>query len=91
VIIVAEDDGVIIGTWAATDIVHLEGFWIHPDHRKKSRLPVRIVHTMVNTLRELGVTGTMANVRHGDTETASYVRRLGMVQLPVDTYNFKIE
>lgn len=34
-IVVVEDAGQIIGCWAAFRAVHVEGVWIHPDHRGK--------------------------------------------------------
>lgn len=89
-VILAEQDGEIVGSWCCVDIPHLEGFWIHPDHRKKSRLPVRIVHAMVDELKSHKLVEVLANVESRDAETAGYVQRLGMVQLPIDTYKFVV-
>jgi hypothetical protein len=37
---VVEDEGQIVGCWAVTRIVHVEGVWIDPQYRRRS---VRIV------------------------------------------------
>jgi hypothetical protein len=45
-VIVVEDGGAIIGTWAVLLVPHLEGVWIHPDYRKRPGVVRRLLqHT----------------------------------------------
>ena len=90
IVVVAEDEeeGGIIGTWCMVLMPHMEGFWIHPDHRKKSTLPVRLFRGMEQVLREnnLNVVLSWAD----DDKIGEYIERLGGSPLTVKTYLHRI-
>ncbi len=45
-IIVAEDEGDLIGCWGLITFAHVEGLWIAPSHRKRGRVLVRLWDAM---------------------------------------------
>lgn len=51
-IVVVEDEGQIVGCWAAYRAVHVEGVWIHPDHRR-SRVALRLWRGMRRVVAEM--------------------------------------
>ncbi len=90
IITVAEDStGQIIGLWLAMNVKHMEGFWIHPDHRKKSTLPVRLVNFMEGVLRKADIKGAVCWAE--DSQVEEYLVRLGMEKMDVRTYLYRID
>jgi GNAT superfamily N-acetyltransferase len=53
-VLVVESEGQIVGTWAFVQMLHLEGIWIHPDHRKKGCVGRALLRQMRQTGAELG-------------------------------------
>ena len=51
-ILVVEDDGQIVGAWAAMVQVHLEGVWVHPDHRGRGAVAAHLLREMGSAVRE---------------------------------------
>lgn len=49
-VLVIEDDGVIVGCWAALQIWHVEGLWIHPAHRMVGTVGRRLLIAMLRLL-----------------------------------------
>jgi hypothetical protein len=45
-IVVVEDDGVIVGCWAAFQVWHAEGVWIDPAYRGKGSVALRLWRRM---------------------------------------------
>jgi hypothetical protein len=48
-----EDGDSIVGCWAALNIVHVEGLWIHPDYRKRTAVQRRLWVGMKRLLSEV--------------------------------------
>lgn len=55
VIVVEDESGAIIGTWALMSFVHAEGFWIAPEHRGKSSVLRRLWAELVKTAKARGL------------------------------------
>lgn len=87
-ILIAEEAGEIVGSWAATRLWHLEGFWIAPSQRKRTFLPVRLMAAMRKFLDGFRVKGALCMV--SNPLIGDYCRRLGMTKLPVETYQFEV-
>ena len=45
-VLVVEEDGQIVGSWAAMRHVHLEGVWVHPDHRGRGAVAAHLLKAM---------------------------------------------
>lgn len=79
-IVVVEREGQIVGTWAATTFVHLEGIWIHPDFRGRVSVGRRLLSATFRAAKELGArfvfTGALTD------EVAEMIGRIGGDQLP---------
>lgn len=55
-IVVVEDDGQIIATWAVVRVVHVEGLWVRPEYRRRSLRMVRMLFQgMYDAARRFGV------------------------------------
>src|SRR5262245_30715389 len=55
-VLVAEDeDGEIVGIWAAMTVVMLDGLWIKPTHRRVTWLAMKLLRAMRTLLVGLGV------------------------------------
>lgn len=52
-VIVVENDGQIVGTWAVLRVVQLEGVWIHPDHRKRGRVAAKLLKKTFEVAQDL--------------------------------------
>lgn len=83
-VLVVEQGDQIVGCWAVIRYVHVEGLWIHPDHRRKSSVGARLWKAMKIRARELGATAVVTGAVSDD------VRRLlahaGGIQIPADTW-----
>ncbi len=55
-VLVVEQDGEVIGCWAAITILHAEGVWVHPDHQKKAGVARRLWVGMQRIAARAGVT-----------------------------------
>ena len=51
-VLVVEDGDRIVGTWAALRQVHLEGVWVHPDHRGRGAVATHLLRAMGNAVAE---------------------------------------
>jgi acetyltransferase (GNAT) family protein len=90
VIVVEESDGRVIGCWSVVRYVHVEGLWIHPDHRKRGRVLCKLLALMRIIARQFGADAVLTGA------TTDEVRRLvlgvaGAVQLPGDQFAFPVE
>lgn len=79
-ITVVEDDGKIVGCWAAVRYVHLEGIWVHPDYRKRGSVIRRLLVGGKSVVMALGarVFWTAAMT----PEVEDLATRIGGVPLP---------
>ena len=79
-ILVLEEDGAIVATWALITMVHAEGLWIAPSHRGHAGLVRRLLRAM----RELAAEWGCAAVQTGSVsdDVTSFILRLGGTMLP---------
>jgi GNAT superfamily N-acetyltransferase len=55
-IVVVEDEGEIVATWAVVRVVHVEGVWVKPEYRRRSlRLVRQLFQSMYEAARQFGV------------------------------------
>lgn len=59
VIVVEDDDGAIVGCWAAFPYVHVEGLWIAPSHRKGGSVARRLWQAMCGAAERWGCEAVM--------------------------------
>ncbi len=79
-VIVVEDEGEIVGTWALIPYYHVECFWISEKHRKLGGVAKGLFQFMFGLLRSMGVKSVWtASV---DEKVDKFIIRLGAVKLP---------
>lgn len=84
-IVVVERDGEIVGTWAVTRLVHVEGAWIAPPYRGKSRGIVRrLVHGMYASARRFGAPFVWTGAE--SEEVAALAVKMGGYRIPWESY-----
>lgn len=54
-VLVAEDEGDIVGVWSAGPIMMLEGLWVREDHRKTTKTLWKLLNGMVGRLKAFQV------------------------------------
>ena len=54
-VFVAEDRGMVVGTWSLIPIYHAEGIWVHPDYRRKFAVAKSLIRGMRMLANALGV------------------------------------
>ena len=79
-IVVAEDGGAIVGTWAVVPYLHLEGMWVDPRHRRAGGVLRRLMRGVRSVCRELGILRVLTC--SDDAQITKYLFRLGAEQLP---------
>lgn len=84
VIIVAEDGGRIVGTWALLQAFHVEGLWVDPGYRRTGVAARRLIAAMRQIVKSYGVemVFTMAQT----DEIRSAIDAFGGSQLNVTTH-----
>lgn len=84
-IIVIEDDETVVGCWAVVRYVHVEGIWIHPDHRRQGAVARRLLSMMGWVARQ--AFGAQVVITGADTDdVAGLITRLGGQRLPGTQY-----
>lgn len=84
-VLVVEEDGQIVGCWAAFLVAHVEGVWIAPEHRGRGGVARRLLVGMRRTLVEtFGATGALTGAMTDDVR--ALLARLGATKLPGDHY-----
>lgn len=79
-ILVVEDDGQIVATWALVTMMHAEGLWIAPSHRGRFGVVKRLLSGMRSLARSLGCASVQtASVSNDVTD---FIQRLGGSPLP---------
>jgi N-acetylglutamate synthase-like GNAT family acetyltransferase len=83
-VLVVEDSGAIVGTWALTRVVHAECLWIREDHRKRGGVGRRLLALMRSGARAMGAgpvwTGAMSD------EVRMLIEHFGGTRVPGDSY-----
>ncbi len=79
IILVAEVEGEIVGTWEAIAPVILEGFWVREDYRK-SLAAGKMFLTMKSTLQSMGIDRAYTLVQTADVK--SLAEHAGFEMIP---------
>jgi len=86
-VIAAVDGETVLGRTTLTNMVHLEGTWVHPEHRGGT-LGVRLIREAERQAREIGLTGLLAYTP--DTKIGEYMQRMGYERIPVEVWGKKV-
>lgn len=79
-VLVVEQGAVIVACWALIPTHHVEGLWVHPDHRGKARVAFRLLEAMRVLTRSLGIR-TVATASLS-AEVDRLLQHVGAVELP---------
>jgi hypothetical protein len=79
-ILVVEDDGRIVATWALITMMHAEGLWIAPAYRGRFGVVKRLLVGMRRLAQSLGCTSVQTGAITPDVE--DLIHRLGGQPLP---------
>jgi len=89
VIVVEDAEGQVVACWSAVNTVHVEGIWIHPDHRRRVAVGRALLTAMFEELRSLSVGEVITNA---DTpEVEAMLRTIGATPLPGSSWLLKVE
>lgn len=90
VVIVVEDaDGQIVGCWSILRVIHVEGMWIHPAHRRTGPVFRRLLNEMRRIVT--GFHGQHVAVSAALTpDVAKLLEAYGGVKLPGEHYAFPV-
>ena len=84
-LVVEDDDGRIVGCWGLMTVLHLEGLWIHPDHRNHGDVARRLLTKM------RGLTGHRGVVTNSmDAQVTEYLTRCGAVPIPGQAFFWRM-
>ena len=83
-ILVVEDEGEIIGTWALMNVLHAECLWIAPAHRGKSSVARRLWTALVKTAKERSAPTVATSALTDDVK--ALLAHVGAVKLDGDHY-----
>lgn len=83
IVIVARENGAIVGRMMLLSLVHLEGTWIDPTHRC-GRILVKMMKEMEKQAYEAGVRTMFAY--SGSADVSDYLGRLGYKQSPLTIF-----
>jgi hypothetical protein len=78
VLLVVEDAGAIVGTWAVMPYIHVHGLWIAPAYRGRST----VMRRLLQGLERLVGRGTPVLTSAEDPDIEAMVRNYGGRQLP---------
>ena len=82
-VVVAEDNGEIVGFWCAFNAVHLEPLWIDPDHRQKAAVGRGLWRELKMLLGDNRVRSAFAMVADADAGLVlPMAYRLGFERMP---------
>lgn len=90
VMVVENDRGEIVGCWSAFTIVHVEGVWIAPEHRKRGAVAARLLRLMKQITRAMGAKRVVTAAATEDVRNL-VLRHLRGEQLPGDHFVFPVE
>lgn len=88
-VIVVEEREELLGTWGLFPMVHLEGFWISPEHRGKAGVGRALIRKMTSTAQEMGARVVITGA--GDEDVEKLIRKVGGVELPVKMFAINVE
>jgi hypothetical protein len=80
VVAVEDEDGELVGCWAAIPVLHAEGVWIATNARRKGGVALRLLRGMREVLKDYGASTVVTGAQ--DATVAELIARLGGRQLP---------
>ena len=89
VIVVENEDGLIVGTWAILSIVHTEGLGVAPPYQHRGRVARLLLREGAKIMRRLGVTSFVTGAATG--EMADYLDRMGGIEIPARFFSVPLE
>jgi hypothetical protein len=87
-VVVVEDNGEIVGCWAVLRLVHVEGLWIAPSHRKRASVVRSLFVAMCDAVRRFNTTTVMTGVMTDDVRRL--LRHVNAQKVEVEQYVFNI-
>lgn len=88
-LVIVEDGGAIVGTWAFMPYIHAECVWTAEPYRRDGRVARRLLSEMRAAGRAFGVRAMLTAAL--TDEVRDYIVRLGGQLLPGDHYVFPVE
>jgi len=89
VIVVENEDGLIVGTWAILSIIHTEGLGVAPPYQHRGRVARLLLREGAKVMRRLGVTSFVTGAE--TCEMADYLDRMGGTEIPLRFFSVPIE
>ena len=83
-VVVVEDDGRIVASWAVLRVVHLEGLWIDPAYRGRVSVARRLYEATLSAARRWTSGWAMTGAATDDVR--ALLNTAGAQKLPMDTY-----
>lgn len=87
-VMVVEDDGAIVATWALLPCWHMEGLWVAPTHRGRPSVGRRLLAAMWTAARSVGTRTVWTSAVTEDV--AAMVRKLHGQRVPGDHFVISI-
>jgi hypothetical protein len=79
-IVVVEQDGAIVACWAAFNVLHVEGIWIAPAHRRSGSVARRLLRAMRQVVASFGCRSAMTAALTDEVD--GFITRLGGTRVP---------
>lgn len=84
IVVVENGSDEILGAWALIRYVHVEGVWVHPDHRKRGRVAAHLLAGMRDVAYAWGHSVVLTAALTDDVR--QLIAHLGGQPLPGDHY-----
>jgi len=84
VVLVAEVDGVIVGHAVVLPVLHVEGLWIDPAHRREGGVWWALLDQQTETVRRLGESSAVVSVESDAMKNLARV--MGAERIPGELY-----
>lgn len=83
-IVIVEEGSEVLGSWALIRYLHVEGVWVHPDHRKRGRVAAHLLTGMREIAHAWGHSVVLTAAMTEDVR--ALITHLGGQQLPGEHY-----
>ena len=87
-VVVIEDEGAIIACWALFPLYHVEGIYIHPDHRGRGRVLKHLMEHMGAVAESEGVTHVTTGCL--SDQVRELLEHFGAVEVPGQQFTFPV-
>lgn len=82
-VVVVEEDGKIVAAWTVMNVVHLEGVWVDPEHRRAGVVR-SLIRTALAKARDRGQHWAFTGAN--DDHTRDIITRMGGKLVPMETW-----